>query len=42
MLAGLRAGMLVVTAGGEYKPTPTQWLLNVDQRRWYLAVSIQP
>ena len=29
VLAGLRAVMLVVTAGGEYKPTPTQCLLNV-------------
>ena len=25
----VRAGLLVVTADGEYKPTPTQCLLNV-------------
>ena len=29
VFAGLRANMLVVTAGSEYKPTPTQCLLNV-------------
>ena len=29
VFAGLRASMLVVTAGSVYKPTPTQYLLNV-------------
>ena len=29
VFAGLRAGLLVVTACGEYKPTPNQCLVNV-------------
>ena len=33
----LHAGLVVLTAGGEYKPTPTQCLLNVGRVSLVLA-----